>query len=520
MTVTVHGGRRFTTWHKPGATPTVVFETGLGAEASEWAPVADALSRPNAVFYYDRLNRGTSDRVDGPRTSRQMAADLRGVLTAAGVAAPYVLVGHSFGAHVVLAFSDGATDVAGVVLVDPTHPRQFDTFGPFLPEGEMSQFWTEGWRQTNTTPEHIDFPASFAATDQVALGAVPLTVLSAGAAMGPGGPDAQRLWLDLACEWLRISPHAQLDVVEDSGHFIQRERPERVVRAVQDLLGGLIRNDLGRFGPPIDVRGEFGPERAALLDTLESLTPPEWMAPTACPGWTVKDVAAHVLGDDLSRLARTRDGFSAEGPRDAETLADFLDRINDEWVRVSRRVLSPQLVMSSLRHTGDQIDTLWGSLAQDEPGEGVSWAGPGAAPVWLDAARDFSEYWVHHQQIREAVGKAVDLDAASVQLVLDTFLRALPFTLRFQDRPDGTRLTVVVAAARGGAWTVQRIGDAWAFVDDVDRGENVVTLDADTTWRLCTRGIVPNVALERADIAGDAELGAAALHIVSIIWSG
>jgi len=36
----------------------------------------------------------------------------------------------------------------------------------------------------------------------------------------------------------------------------------------------------------------------------------------------------------------------------------------------------------------------------------VSWAGPEPAPVWLDAARDFSEYWTHQQQICDATGQA------------------------------------------------------------------------------------------------------------------
>ncbi|HST71985.1 MAG TPA: maleylpyruvate isomerase family mycothiol-dependent enzyme [Kocuria rosea] len=36
-------------------------------------------------------------------------------------------------------------------------------------------------------------------------------------------------------------------------------------------------------------------ERAALADLLETLTPEEWEHPTLCPGWAVRDVAAHVI---------------------------------------------------------------------------------------------------------------------------------------------------------------------------------------------------------------------------------
>ena len=37
-------------------------------------------------------------------------------------------------------------------------------------------------------------------------------------------------------------------------------------------------------------------ERAALADLLETLTPEQWETPSLCEGWTVRDVAAHVIG--------------------------------------------------------------------------------------------------------------------------------------------------------------------------------------------------------------------------------
>jgi uncharacterized protein (TIGR03083 family) len=49
------------------------------------------------------------------------------------------------------------------------------------------------------------------------------------------------------------------------------------------------------------------PERAALLALLEGLRPDDWQRPTECPAYTVKGIATHVLGDDLSLLSRQRD---------------------------------------------------------------------------------------------------------------------------------------------------------------------------------------------------------------------
>ena len=51
--------------------------------------------------------------------------------------------------------------------------------------------------------------------------------------------------------------------------------------------------------PVFDARPLLKAERTDLLALLASLTPHEWSAATAVPGWTVRDMALHLLGDDL-----------------------------------------------------------------------------------------------------------------------------------------------------------------------------------------------------------------------------
>ncbi|MGZ4678109.1 MAG: maleylpyruvate isomerase N-terminal domain-containing protein, partial [Acidimicrobiia bacterium] len=55
---------------------------------------------------------------------------------------------------------------------------------------------------------------------------------------------------------------------------------------------------------PLDVLDLLGPERRLLCDLLAGLTAEQWSTTTECPAWTVRGVALHVLGDDLSLLAR------------------------------------------------------------------------------------------------------------------------------------------------------------------------------------------------------------------------
>jgi uncharacterized protein (TIGR03083 family) len=273
------------------------------------------------------------------------------------------------------------------------------------------------------------------------------------------------------------------------------------------------------LGPPIDVRPLFGGQQATFIGLLRGFSPDEWAQPTVCPGWDVKDIAAHVLGDHISRLARHRDAQLSSGPRDGEPFPAFLDRINDEWVTAARRI-SPRVLIDQLSAIGDQVTEFWQSVDFDAVGEAVSWADPGPAPVWLDAARDFSEYWTHQQQICDATGRAGLTSPEYLGPVIDTFMRALPYTLREVAAPAGTAVQLTVPGAGGGAWSCVRGPDRWALERQPHPEPAArVELSADTAWRLCTRGITPEVAGAGARVEGDCELATAALQIVSIIWS-
>lgn len=277
--------------------------------------------------------------------------------------------------------------------------------------------------------------------------------------------------------------------------------------------------DLSWLGPAIDVRPVLAAQQAAFLDLLRGLGPGEWSRPTVCPGWTVKDVVAHVLGDHIGRLSIHRDGFQVLRPRQGEPFPRFLDRINDEWVTAARRI-SPPVLVDLVRVAAEEIVRFWQAIDLDALGGPVRWAGPEAAPYWLDVAREYTEYWTHQQQICDATGRPGLTGERFLGPVVDTFLRALPHTLRDVRAPDGTALHVVVTGSGGGHWTCVRGPDRWTLRRDPHpRPAATLVLDSDTTWRLCTRGITPDQAAARANIDGSHTLATAALQIVSIIWA-
>ena len=274
---------------------------------------------------------------------------------------------------------------------------------------------------------------------------------------------------------------------------------------------------------PVLVLDLFPEERAALLDLLAGLRGEEWGRPTACPGWSAKDVAAHLLGDDVGRLARGRDGFAGaafaptgEGGFEAALLA-FINRQNEAWVEATRR-LSPRLLIDLLRWGGEETQRYFESLDLYALGEPVSWAGPQPAPVWLDIAREYTERWLHQQQIRDAVGRAGLKEPRFFAPVLATFVRALPHTFRRVKAPAGTQVKLVISGASGGEWCIVRGEERW----ELQEGGGpelaaVVVLDEEIAWRLFTKGISRDEAAAKCGYAGDRRLAAKLLDTVSII---
>lgn len=272
--------------------------------------------------------------------------------------------------------------------------------------------------------------------------------------------------------------------------------------------------------PPSELRvvGLFSPLLQALLGLLAALAEDDWRRLTACAGWSVKDVAAHLLAGDLGILSRKRDDWpSGIAPRSAEDLAVQINAHNERWVQAARFV-SPSALQAMLALTGPQVCAYFASLDPSAAGDAVSWAGPGPAPVWLDLAREYTERWHHQQHIRDAVGRPGVTEPRFLAPVLATFVHALPVTYRDVAAPAGTLVGLTISGAAGGRWLLRRGPYAWALEAGADeRGAAEVTLDEDTAWRLFTKGLTRERAAAAATIGGVRRLGETLLDSVAII---
>ena len=249
---------------------------------------------------------------------------------------------------------------------------------------------------------------------------------------------------------------------------------------------------------PRYVADLFAPLHRELIALLRGLTPEQWELPTVAGDWRVRDVAAHLLDGMLRKLSR----FSSSRPlRSYEEIVAFLNELNATGVAYWRRV-SPAVLTELLEHAGAQAAMLVEQL--DPHGlalHGVAWAGEMQSENWMNTGRDYTEWWHHQMQIRDAAGAPLLLAARWLAPLLDFSMRALPVAYASTEAVEGTSVAVYVD---GEAWTVRREGGRWVLYEGAEWEPTAsIRIDADTAWRLLYNAPRRRAA---AVVSGDAAL--------------
>jgi pimeloyl-ACP methyl ester carboxylesterase len=272
------GGYRVHLYCTGTGSPTVVI---VGAGYSfDWGLVQPEVAGFTRVCSYDHSGTAWSDA--GPKDSCPLrVSEVHMALTNAGIAGPYVLVGHSLGGLIVRLYAaQYPNDVAGIVFVDhalamlsrrPPHTAGGTTptpKPPTLPPGarismgmeddpnfskmavrdrELHRWWTAQARdQAAASQDSVDMLMDcIDQTDAVMkdrshpLGNKPIVDVTAGAAP-PLPPPVAETWrhnyAELQAKLMSLSENSKQLVAENSGHFIIVDRSDVVIDAIRRVV--------------------------------------------------------------------------------------------------------------------------------------------------------------------------------------------------------------------------------------------------------------------------------------------
>lgn len=240
--------------------PTIIIDTGLGDDSSDWQIILEKSAEISKTCVYDRAGYGWSDFGPRPRTSRQIAYELNLLLKEAQIPPPYILVGHSFGGYNMRIFTSFyPSSVSGVVLVDASHEDQYERLDIKIPKtnrrsgsrislspasvrkpapGNKNKFLQD--RAFHTARYEIS--SLYLSSQQVQYNndmlTVPLIVISRGIDEWVGSSHArerEKTWIFLQQDLSYLSPLSQHIFAHKSGHNIHQQQPEIIIDAISEV---------------------------------------------------------------------------------------------------------------------------------------------------------------------------------------------------------------------------------------------------------------------------------------------
>ena len=241
--------------------PTIIVDVGIAASSASWYKIAKELSKNTRICLYDRAGYGWSDSGRGERTTATIVHELKLLVKRAEIPGPYIIVGHSFGGFTARYFpSKFPEDVAGLVLVDSSHPEQIyrlsalDNLGkkPLItgrksiaPENfsEFEKKWyflNSSRKATFAQMAELKYfkQSAYQVKHSGPLKDIPIAVLSRGISQLPelNGVSLENEWQDMQKDLLNLSKNSWHSIIVNSGHNIHEEAPAKIIENILEVI--------------------------------------------------------------------------------------------------------------------------------------------------------------------------------------------------------------------------------------------------------------------------------------------
>jgi uncharacterized protein (TIGR03083 family) len=250
---------------------------------------------------------------------------------------------------------------------------------------------------------------------------------------------------------------------------------------------------------------------------LMRIQPPEaYDLPTACPGWTVRDILSHLLGFEMMLHGAPVPPHEEPWPA---YVRNPIGEINEAFVAAHRGEPGSEVLAEFRDVTVRSLLAL--RNLDDDDWEKVGWSPEGERPYHRFQETRVLDSWIHLQDVRDALLEPADDHGIGEEIVVNRFEAALPFVVgKRMSAPEGVTLrlnlsgrlarTIMVAVHDGRAQATQT-------------NEEVPTLEVTTRvalfWRRAAGRISARAFLEASatDVRGDRALAQAFAEGLSVM---
>jgi uncharacterized protein (TIGR03083 family) len=222
-------------------------------------------------------------------------------------------------------------------------------------------------------------------------------------------------------------------------------------------------------------------EWASMAALGAELEPGEWLLATECPGWSVHDLFAHIIGTERTLLG---DPPPAPPTTKPSHVRNPIGEVNEAWIQARRAVPAPALLAEFDEVTARRLE----ALRVTEP---ERFGAPGPSPIGVVPYREFMsvrvmDCWVHEQDARVATGRPGHESGEVADVAYARITAAMPFVVgKRAGAPEGAIVRFDLTTSRSERIDIVVSGGrASVLAEEAHQPTAILVMDGTTFWRL------------------------------------
>lgn len=257
---------------------------------------------------------------------------------------------------------------------------------------------------------------------------------------------------------------------------------------------------------PIDTIRPLLLEQFAVIDALlADLDGDAWFTPTTLPGWTVKDIVAHLIGTE-SMLAGVATPHVDIDVHAFGHVRNEIGAFNEHWVESLRGTPGAEVLTRYRDIVARRGERLSAMTQADFDAPADTPVGPASYGRFM-RIRAF-DCWLHELDLRDALGTPGDEGGPRGHLGSAEIFGAVPFVVgKLGKAPEGSRITLTLSGPLARTLHIEVHGRAAAVPELSGPATTTIAMDSGLFVRLAGGRVRAFDRLDEIDLGGDTAVG-------------